>query len=131
MADLLIVDDDEDVVWMLSEILASSGHSVRVGRNGVEGLRLLKERRPDLVLLDVEMPVLDGPGMAERMFVHNLGIENVPIVLVSGVVNVHELAARVGTPYFLNKPFRIESLTAVIDRVLAERHLPSPMPHPS
>lgn len=124
MANVLIVDDDADAADALAEIMRGEGHEVRVGFDGAEGLRLIEERRPDLVLLDVEMPVLDGPGMAYQMFVHNCGMENIPVVLVSGVAELAIVAARVGTPYFLGKPFRYERLLEMVERALRERTPP-------
>jgi FixJ family two-component response regulator len=81
---------------------------------------------PDAVLLDVEMPILDGPGMAYQMFVRNCGLENIPIILLSGVVDLEQVAARVGTPYFLGKPYALGSVQALCDRALVERTPPVP-----
>jgi CheY-like chemotaxis protein len=125
MAELCIVDDDADIAETLSEFLRDEGHRVRVAANGEEGLRLLDEGFPDLVLLDVEMPELDGPGMAHRMFLQNLGRENVPIVFLSGVADLHRVAARVGTPYYLPKPFSLERLLQVLSRALVARVAPT------
>ena len=66
------------------------------------------------------MPVLDGRAMVFRMFVENLGRENVPIVVASGAPDVGEIAKALGTPYYLVKPFPLEKLTATIDRALTE-----------
>jgi DNA-binding NtrC family response regulator len=126
VANVLIVDDDEDVAWLLEQLLLLDGHTVRMARNGEEGLAALKERTPDLVVLDVEMPVLDGPGLAYRMFVHNCGLENLPIVLLSGVFDLPEVAARVGTPYFRSKPFDPKEMKQLIRCALTERALPRP-----
>ena len=126
MADLLIVEDDEDVSWMLEQLFVDRGHTVRIAADGEAGLRALREYMPELVILDVEMPVLDGPAMAYRMFVHNLGLENIPVVLMSGVFDLRGVAARVGTPYFTAKPFDIAKMMALIERALVERALPRP-----
>lgn len=126
MADLLVVEDDADAADALSDVLAFEGHSVRVAHDGEQGLRRVDERTPDLVLLDIEMPLLDGPGMALRMFVHNLGLEKIPIVLVSGVPEISDFAARVGTPYFLPKPYTLDRLVHVIGRALKDRTAPRP-----
>jgi DNA-binding NtrC family response regulator len=127
MADLLIVDDDIDVVWVLEQIMQLDGHGVRVAHNGEEGLRLLNERYPDLVILDVEMPVLDGPSMAYQMFVHDCGMEDVPILLLSGVFDFEAVACRVGTPYALSKPFDPQELLQLVSRALTERAMPRPV----
>jgi DNA-binding NtrC family response regulator len=124
----VLVDDDEDVAWVLQQLLEIAGHTVRVAHDGEQGLLLLQQRLPDLAVLDVEMPLLDGPSMAYRMFVHNCGLENIPIVLVSGVFDLPRVAACVGTPYFSAKPFDTAHMMSLVHRALTERALPRPMP---
>jgi DNA-binding NtrC family response regulator len=126
MADVLIVDDDMDVADLLGELLVERGHLIRIARNGEEGLRALSPRAPDVVLLDIEMPVLDGPGMAYQMFLRNCGMEAVPIVLLSGIVALDRVAARVGTPYFLAKPYAPDAVISLCEKALAERTAPRP-----
>ena len=125
MADVLIIDDDLDGADALSEVMRAEGHEVRVGYNGQDGLRLARERIPDVALLDVEMPVLDGPGMAYQMFLRDMGLEDVPVVFISGVANLRDVAASAGTPYFLGKPYRYEDIIAIVNRALAERIAPT------
>jgi DNA-binding NtrC family response regulator len=127
MAELLIVDDDMDMAELLGEALAHRGHQIRIAHDGEGGLRELSIRMPDAVLLDVEMPILDGPGMAYEMFVRNCGLEAIPIILLSGVVDLERVAARVGTPYFLGKPYALSAVRALCERALAERTPPSPV----
>jgi DNA-binding NtrC family response regulator len=128
VADVVLVDDDEDVAWILEQLLEKARHTVRIAHDGEQGLRLLQQRLPDVAILDVEMPLLDGPSMAYRMFVHNLGLENIPIVLISGVFDLPRVAARVGTPYFSAKPFDTGTMMSLVDRALTERALPRPAP---
>jgi DNA-binding response OmpR family regulator len=125
MANLLIVDDDPDIAETLSEFLRDEGHRVRVAANGAEGLRLLNDGYPDVVLLDVEMPVLDGPLMAHGMFLQDLGRERVPILFLSGVADLDHIAARIGTPYYLPKPFSLDGLLRMLARALRERAAPT------
>jgi DNA-binding NtrC family response regulator len=127
MADLLIVDDDRDIAELLSDILTAIGHRVRLASNGLEGLARVEERKPDLVLLDVEMPLLTGPEMSYRMFVHDMGQEEIPVILLSGVVNLQEVAIAVGTPYSLAKPYDIDALLRLVERALVERTPPTPL----
>ena len=126
MASVLIVDDDAELGDMLADILAELGHDVRVARNGTEGLTALEHGLPDVIVLDIEMPVLDGPGMAYQMLIQDAGAEKIPIVLVSGYFDLHGVAARVGTPYFAAKPARLERVLSLLDRALSERTPPSP-----
>lgn len=124
MGALLVVDDDPDAAETLAELLQYEGHEVRVAYDGREGLELIHTRLPDLILLDVDMPLLDGPGMAYAMLLHDAGQENVPILLVSGIPNLDEVAQRVGTPYRLGKPITCEHLLATVERALLERTPP-------
>jgi CheY-like chemotaxis protein len=127
-ADLLVVDDDPDIAELLADQLESEGHVVRVAHDGREGFRLITERPPDLVLLDVEMPFVTGPQMSQQMLLHDLGLEEIPIVLMSGVVGLTKVAECVGTPYFLAKPFGAEALSQLVAWALAERRPPAPAP---
>jgi DNA-binding NtrC family response regulator len=127
MGNLVIVDDDVDAADMLKEILQEDGHEVRVAHDGREGMAVLDARRPDVVLLDVEMPELTGPEVAIAMLVHNLGLENVPVILCSGVIDLPSTAALVGTPYFVAKPFTLDAIRRLIERALAERRPPHPV----
>jgi CheY-like chemotaxis protein len=127
MANILVIDDDLNGADALSLILQAEGHAVRVGYNGEEGLELLNEQRlPDLVLVDVEMPLLTGPGMSYQMIARDCGRELVPIAFLSGVPNLEDVAAHAGTPYFLSKPYRYEDVLVLVDRMLAERLAPQP-----
>jgi DNA-binding response OmpR family regulator len=124
VGDLLIVEDDVDIVETVSEILSLRDHIVRVAANGEEGLAQLRVRLPDLVLLDVEMPVMGGPAMAYNMFLEDAGREKIPIVLLSGIADLPIVAAKTGTPYFLTKPYSMAELCALVDRALRERIAP-------
>jgi DNA-binding NtrC family response regulator len=126
MAYLVIVDDDVDMAELLSDFLRSQGHEVRVATDGAEGLGLVRGRAPDVLLLDVEMPLVNGPAMAERMLVHDAGLEKIPVILTSGVLNLADVAADVGTPYLLAKPYALDTLNQLIDRALSERRAPRP-----
>jgi CheY-like chemotaxis protein len=128
--DVLIVDDNEDIASLLEAVLTDSGHTVRLARDGEDGLARLAERLPEVMLMDVEMPVLDGPGMAARMLLEDAGKEMVPIVIMSGAENLARIASRVGTPYFLPKPSAPHDILLMLQRALAERRAPTPLLDP-
>jgi CheY-like chemotaxis protein len=126
VANLLIVDDDFDIVECLSDLLRERGHNVQTARTGEEGLQVLRSTSlPDALLLDVDMPVLGGPGMAHKMMLHDAGEERVPIILSSGKKELATLAAKMGTPYLIAKPVGVEALLAVLGRALRDRIAPS------
>jgi DNA-binding NtrC family response regulator len=126
MASILLIDDDDDMREILTDLLELHGHDVRTGRNGADGLRALDDAFPQLVISDIEMPVLDGPAMIYRMFVENLGRENIPTIMVSGSPSLPDVAAAIGTPYFIPKPFGVETLVSTVDRALVEAKPPRP-----
>jgi DNA-binding NtrC family response regulator len=128
MAQILIVDDDEDLAEVLTVVLEELGHDVRVARNGREGLSALDDALPDAIMLDIEMPVLDGPGMAYEILIQDAGKEMIPIVMISGHPDLNSIAARVGTPYCAPKPCPLDMLIGLLDRALAERLPPVPRP---
>jgi CheY-like chemotaxis protein len=127
MAVVLIVDDNVDLAELVAVLVSSNGHQTRMAHDGEAGMVALTAGLPDVLILDVDMPILDGPGMAYRMLVEDCGRELIPIVLLSGTMDLVQIARRVGTPYVLAKPCEPEQLLRVVARALAERTPPSPM----
>jgi CheY-like chemotaxis protein len=110
----------------LSDLLRAGGHNVQTARTGEEGLQVLRSTSlPDAILLDVDMPVLGGPGIAYKMMLHDAGEERVPIILSSGRNELATLAAKMGTPYSIAKPVAVEALLALLVRALRDRIAPS------
>jgi CheY-like chemotaxis protein len=126
VAKILIVDDNFDNLELLTMIFEAAGHEVKTAADGLKGLEAVTQRIPDVVLLDVEMPVLSGPEMAFELFLRNCGDEKIPLVLLSGIVGLDEVAAVVGTPYSLTKPYSPEALLQTVDRALQEKTAPQP-----
>jgi CheY-like chemotaxis protein len=126
MARLLIVDDDDDIVQALGELLREEGHEVHTASTGEEGLVVLTRwPLPDVLVLDVDMPILSGPEMAHEMLLHDAGEEKIPIILMSGRVDLPQVARRLGTSYVLQKPTTIEAFLDVLGRALRERRAPT------
>jgi DNA-binding response OmpR family regulator len=115
MRQILIVEDEFGIADVLNDILTEEGHEVRVARNGQEGLRLADERAPDLILLDLMMPVMDGRSMLQQLRVTS-GLKHIPVLLMSAVP---EAAALKGCDAdgFLQKPFDLNNLLEHIERL--------------
>lgn len=124
MSNLLVVEDDPDLAETMCSVLACGGHEVRIAENGQAGLDCVTAARPDAVLLDIEMPILDGPTMAYRLLVRNCGDEKIPIVLLSSIADLKSVAAKIGTPYYLGKPYTIAELISRVRRAVTERAAP-------
>jgi CheY-like chemotaxis protein len=126
MAKVLIVDDDFDIVEVITDLLTAEGHAVHSARTGEEGLTVLRSTSlPDAILLDVDMPVLGGLGMAHQMLLHDAGEEKVPIILCSARRDLPKLASEMGTPYSLAKPFKLELLLTLLHKATRDRMSPS------
>jgi CheY-like chemotaxis protein len=125
-ANVLIVDDDFDLVDCISDILEAEGYRVHTAHTGEEGLSVLRSASlPDVVLLDVDMPLLGGPGMAHKMLLHDAGEERIPIVLFSARSDLPALASEMGTPYSIAKPFNVDALLSLLRLAISEQRSPA------
>ena len=110
---VLIVDDDPRIVDKLAMLL-SSKYEVFVASNGFDALERMNEGGADVLLVDVRMPGLDGPGFVQELQKHRV---QVPVILMSANPNLAEQARALGVRYYLAKPFDIETAEALIERL--------------
>jgi len=126
MAHILIVDNDVAVLDTFADLLRRKGHQVQTASTGANAVHALGIKPlPDCVVLDVDMPVMDGPEVAHRMLLHNAGQENIPVVLLSGRADLAAVAQRMGTPYLVAKIDEVDVFLAVVERALTERISPT------
>jgi CheY-like chemotaxis protein len=111
MRKLLIVDDEVAIVEALQDVLVSEGYDVRTAYNGAEGLKRMTEVRPDLVLLDMMMPVMDGRELLHRMR-QEKALKRIPVIVMSAG-RISEEERRISSR-FLAKPFELDVLLATI-----------------
>jgi excisionase family DNA binding protein len=116
---VLIVDDDPGLREFLRANLEGEGYLVREAGSAEEGLVVLDEEPPDLILLDVMMPHVDGWEMLRRVRERH-GVESIPVVMFSGKVDEGEAgaAAEAGAQAFIGKPFDPEQLLASTKQLL-------------
>jgi excisionase family DNA binding protein len=117
---VLIVDDDERLREYIRVNLETEGYEVREAASAEEGLRVLEERTPDLVLLDVMMPEVDGWEMLRRVQERH-GVGTIPVVMFSGKVDKEAAgqAASRGAQGFIGKPFDPKELIDQTKQLLA------------
>ena len=120
MARVLVIDDDEEIRVLVAAMLERAGHKPELAVDGKEGLRKFGERKPHLVLTDINMPGLDGHDVISALKVLHA---DVPIIAISGGSEIakDELllqASRLGAAEVITKPFEFEQLAGAVSRAL-------------
>lgn len=110
---ILVVDDEEDIQTFLCDVFRDAGWTVDSAQNGLEALERIEQCRPDLVLLDIVMPVVDGWGVLERL----RQTATPPRVLVLSGVTDSDRALQAGASGHLAKPFEVEELLEACARL--------------
>lgn len=118
MAHVLVVDDEPDILLLMRINLEGRGHRVTLAADGEMALRRVSAECPDLVVLDVMMPVMDGWGVLADLA--RKGID-VPVVVVSAKQDVSDTrkALELGADQHLGKPFELDALVRAVDLHLA------------
>lgn len=117
MPSVLIVDDDPFIVKLFIEHLSAHGYKCMGAENGQAGLNSVFQNEPDIVLLDIMMPVMDGLTMLEEL----RKTSEVPVIIMSafGSPENVEKARALGIECFLTKPFDLEVLVEMLDVIFA------------
>ncbi len=118
---ILIVDDDPEILSFLRRGLAFEGYEVDTASDGVEALAKLREKEPDIVILDVMMPGIDGIEVSKRL----RQVSDIPILMLTAKATVADRIAGLdsGADDYLVKPFAFDELLARL-RALLRRHQP-------
>ncbi len=117
-AHILVVDDEPDIRNLVQEILIDEGYDVVVAENAVEARELRRTRRPDLILLDIWMPDVDGITLLKEW--QSEGAGNAPVIMMSGhgTVETAVEATRLGAYDFIEKPLSLAKLLLTVERAL-------------
>ena len=110
---ILIVDDDRDILAVEREVLSEHGFAVREAHDGAEALRAMDEEPPAMIVLDVQMPGIDGPTFAREL---RTRLKHVPLVIVTGVADPRREADRCNAEAYLAKPFHADDLLRLVRR---------------
>ena len=119
---ILIVDDDKNIIETLKTRLETNGYRIITASNGLDGLDKARDEKPDLIILNVMMPQLDGimttlrlKGVAET--------KTTPIIIMTGIKERDNmiLARHVGASDYITKPFESSELLKKIDKLLTEK----------
>ena len=111
---VLVVDDDEATLQIVSIVLRDEGYHVLTARDAPEALAALDEQAPACVVLDLQLPVVDGRAIAEAVRARD---PSIPIILMTATIDPQHWAAEIGAAALLAKPFDLRDLLETVTRV--------------
>jgi len=121
---ILIVDDEKNIVSSLTAILSDEGYEVSMTDDGVEALEIIQKDPPDLVLLDIWLPGMDGIEVLKTLKTYNPGVK-VLIMSGHGTIDTAVKATKLGAQDFIEKPFSLDRITESVENALhAENSVP-------
>lgn len=116
---ILVVDDEQDVRRFLTAVLEKRGYETLTAADGREAFEIVERERPDLVILDLQMPEQSGTDFYRRLAKHK-DLQHIPIIVVSGLAGRH-LAVRAPVAVF-DKPIDPDEFGATVDRTLGREN---------
>jgi two-component system, sensor histidine kinase and response regulator len=126
--EVLVVEDDEDMNELICNILTSAGYHTTAAHDGDAGLKKARELVPDLILLDVKMPKLDGVEMC-RILQNEEKTKGIPVIIVTAK---SDLSTKVqsyvsGARRYITKPFDMNRILSEVERVLCQQKMSEDM----
>lgn len=112
--DVLVVDDDPSILYLVSQALELEGHSVTTASNGQEALEAVTRAQPQVALLDMRMPLLDGWGFAQAVKERGIPLK---IVVMTATTDARRWAEEIGADGYLGKPFGLDDVLSIVDRM--------------
>ncbi len=118
---IMVVDDNPDIVTIVKTILEVKGYGVQFAYSGQEVFNLLGELKPDLIILDIMMPEMDGLEVLTRLK-GDAGTASIPVILLTAKVQHDDVLGgyKMGADYYIKKPFTITQLMTGINRLLTK-----------
>lgn len=117
MKKILIVEDDTSIRELLADILEDEGYAVSSSANGLEGLHSLELSVPDLIIMDVMMPVMDGYSFRAEL-IKNSKLSLIPILVMSAQAQGIDKLKLHGLTNFINKPLELNHLLATVSSLV-------------
>ena len=116
---VLIVDDDPEIVQAVTVRLGAAGYDVIAAPDGEQGLERALEARPDVIIMDIQLPTMDGLTALAQIHAHS-ATRSTPVVVLSACSSVRNHALELGARYFLDKPYNAKTLLAAIESSMVE-----------
>lgn len=114
---VLVVDDDDELADVVRQVLRDAGYSVATVRHGAAALEMVRHIVPDLILLDLTMPIMDGWSFVSQY--RRSATESARIVLLTANAHAAEIARTLGADGYITKPFDVDDLVGIVGRELA------------
>ena len=117
MKRILIVDDEPDVIQILSVRLKAAGYEIQTAVNGEDALQKIAQKHPDLVILDAVMPKMDGFAVYKQLRTQK-ETAHIPVIVLTARGKMEDTFQILGVNEFMMKPFDLNKLLAAIERLL-------------
>src|SRR3954463_8287516 len=129
MSTILIVEDNEKNMKLVRDILRHQGHATLEAVNGIDGVRLATEERPDLVLMDIQLPDIDGITALKRIR-EDASLDAIPVVAVSASVMPDDQQKIIGSGFdaFITKPINLKPFLDTVRTLLRDGRGTPPRP---
>lgn len=121
MKKILIVDDEQDIVESLKFVLETADYSCYCAYNGEDGLKLAKELIPDLIILDVMMPKINGYKIS-RLLKYDKKYQNIPILMITARSQEEDkiIGEETGADEYITKPFELDTVVEKVNQYLKQ-----------
>lgn len=126
MISVTVIDDDEHITEIISEMLSGSGYNVKAFTSSTEGFRYVFEHKPDVLILDIFMPDIDGYEFIRK--IHNIH-PNLKVITISGGCDPFDkestltISRKLGANITLQKPFEYSELISAVEEITGENSL--------
>jgi two-component system, OmpR family, phosphate regulon response regulator PhoB len=121
MKKIVVAEDNKDMLFILDTILKDEGYDVEALPNGISIVQPKSNQRPDLYILDKDMPLIDGIAVAKYLKL-NPETKDIPIIMISAYHRLRVKAKDAGVDAFIEKPFELSYLKATIDKYVNRQY---------
>ena len=115
---ILVVDDSREIVELIETVLSQRGHTMLHCFNGVQALKLLETAKPDLILLDMNMPQMGGISFFHALVDKTTGKPKYPVIVITGRGEMKTLFDDFEVDGFISKPFELDAMIHKVEEVL-------------
>lgn len=117
MAKVIIIDDEFGIAELLQAVLVDEGHDVLTASNGKHGLELVEGQTPNIIFLDLMMPVMDGAAVLQRLS-KSAELRDIPVVMMSSIPEASVAQRCEGYMMFLRKPFSVFQVIDIVNKLV-------------